>query len=127
MLQKLIDSFINLLSQIPRFRWAIQLLAFLLIILPVVSFAVFSYVRDNERLTEAVISRREAIAYLAAVNLKDQFDRLGDIGISLATRVQFRKLVEEEDWEAAIKILEKVPADFPFIERVFLADTAGGL
>ncbi len=127
MLQKLIDGFINLLSRTPKFRWAIQLLAFLLIILPVVSFAIFSYVRDNERLTEAVVSRREAIAYLAAVNLKDQFDRLGDIGVSLATRVQFRKLVEEEDWEAAIKILEKVPADFPFIERVFLADTTGVL
>jgi len=52
---------------------------------------------------------------------------LTDLGISLATRVRFRQLVSEGKWVQAIEILNDVPKDFPFIDRVFLTDPAGTL
>jgi PAS domain S-box-containing protein len=39
--------------------------------------------------------------------------------------VQFRRLVSEGKWLEAIEILKDVREDFPFIERVFLADLSG--
>ncbi len=39
--------------------------------------------------------------------------------------MQFRKLIAEERWEEAIHILEAVPEDFPFIERLHLTDVHG--
>jgi len=52
---------------------------------------------------------------------------LTDLGISLATRVRFRQLASEGHWVQAIEILKDVPKDFPFVDRIFLADAAGTL
>jgi signal transduction histidine kinase len=41
--------------------------------------------------------------------------------------VRFRQLVSEENWDEAMGILTEVRVDFPFIDRVFLADPAGTL
>jgi signal transduction histidine kinase/CheY-like chemotaxis protein len=41
--------------------------------------------------------------------------------------VQFRKLVSEGQWQEAMQILQSVPIDFLFIDRVFLADPEGTL
>ncbi|OGC81072.1 hypothetical protein A2943_02055 [Candidatus Adlerbacteria bacterium RIFCSPLOWO2_01_FULL_51_16] len=75
--------------------------------------------------TVSALSRREAIASLAAVTLKERTDRVIDVGISLATRVQFQKLIEAGKWDEAIKVMERVPKDFPYIERVALFDPQG--
>ena len=50
-----------------------------------------------------------------------------NLGISLATRVRFRQLASEGQWVQAIEILKDVPKDFPFVDRIFLADPAGTL
>lgn len=100
---------------------------FIIVVSPVVLISVFSYLRTHKELTEFTLSRRESIAYLAAATLKHQFDRLTDLGTSLATRVRFRQLASEGKWEEAIQILKGVPKDFPFIDRLFLADPSGTL
>lgn len=90
-------------------------------------FALHSYRSVERELTDAALSRRLAISRLAAVSLAGRFDGLINIGVSLATRVRFSELVVSGNWTDAVAILRSVPRDFPFIERVFLADASGTL
>lgn len=102
--------------------------ALLIIILSVIIFLTArSYLEIARDLTDATLSRRESVSYLAATTLAEKFDRLSDIGVSLATRVRFRALVGSRKWDEAIEILKSVPQDFPVIERLFLTDPAGTL
>lgn len=108
-------------------RPRIQLVIFLAIVSPVVLIAAFAYVRTYQDLTDAALSRRQSIVSLAATALEQKFDRLTDIGISLATRVRFRQSVSEGKWNEAIEILKDVRENFTFIDRVFLTDPTGTL
>lgn len=102
--------------------------ALLIIILSVIIFLTArSYLEIARDLTDATLSRRESVSYLAATTLAEKFDRLSDIGVSLATRVRFRALVSSRKWDEAIEILKSVPQDFPVIERLFLTDPEGTL
>jgi len=88
-------------------------------------FAINSYRSIDRELTDSALSRRLSIAELSASTLSEKFDRMIGIGIALATRVQFRKLIADKKWVEAAQILRDVPKDFPFIERLFLADIDG--
>lgn len=87
--------------------------------------ALQSYRVVDQELTEAALSRRASVSYLAAAVLAEKFDRLVDIGTSLATRVRFRQLVETGRWAEAVKILREIPRDFPFVDRITLNDLRG--
>ena len=89
--------------------------------------AVQSYRAIDRELTEVALSRRVAVAQLAAATLSEKFGRLTDVAISLATRVRFRELVAEAKWAEASEILRAVPHDFPSVERLFLTDVEGTL
>jgi signal transduction histidine kinase len=93
----------------------------------VVLLAVQSYVAIEQELTDVALSRRSAIARLAAVTLSEKFDRLVDVGTSLATRVRFRELAAAGNWAEASAILAGVGADFPEVDRITLHDTDGVL
>lgn len=84
-----------------------------------------NYQSIDHELTDTALSRRHSIAELSASTLSEKFDHMIGIGIALATRVQFRKLIENGQWSEAIQILKDVPKDFPFIERLFLTDIDG--
>jgi signal transduction histidine kinase len=127
MFNRIAEPLTTLLLKAAKNDKRIQLAIFLAIVSPVILIASFAYVRTYQDLTEAALSRRQSIAYLAATALQQRFDRLTDIGVSLATRVRFRQLVSDGKWEEAIEILKSVRQDFPFIDRVFLADPAGTL
>jgi signal transduction histidine kinase len=103
------------------------LLLLLVLVSPVILVAALGYEEIDRDLTALALQRRESLAFLAAATLKADLDRLRDIGVALGTRVRFRDLISRGRWEEAVAILEHVPADFPFIERVFLADRAGTL
>src|SRR3972149_8350367 len=113
MLEKFINSVNVHLFKDGKKKWASQVVFFSAMVAPVILISIFSYVRMHRELTSSTLSRRESIAYLAAATLRHQFDRLTDIGISLATRVRFRQLVSEGKWEEAVQILTAVPKDFP--------------
>ncbi|HWO41207.1 MAG TPA: cache domain-containing protein [Candidatus Eisenbacteria bacterium] len=100
---------------------------FLLILSPVLALSALTYKRTDRHLTAFALSQRQSLAHVAAVTVKERFGRLVDIAESLASRVRFRKLVAEGEWADAIEILASVPKDFPFVERLFLADLAGTL
>ena len=106
-------------------KLVIELIIFFIIVAPILSIGVFSYFETKKDFTASVFARRESLAELAAAELKEKFDRIIDVGISFATRVQFRKHIEAGNWNEAIKILESVPKDFPYIDTVGLFDTEG--
>jgi len=93
----------------------------------IIGTAAYSYRKIDDELTAVALSRREAVARLAAITLAEKFGRIVDAGISLATRVRFRELVAEGRWVEAIEIMRAVPRDLPYIERLFLTDTKGTL
>ena len=127
MLTKFGKSLGDLLVKAANNNRRIQCAIFLAIVVPVVAIGVFAYLETYRDLTEYTFSRRQSIAHLAANALEQRFDRLTDIGLSLATRVRFRQLVKEQKWAEAIEILNDVREDFPFIDRLFLADLTGTL
>ena len=94
---------------------------------PVILVALFSYWKTSEELTVSELSRKQATVTLAAATLEEKLNRLTDLGVSLATRVRFRQLVEAGKWQDAIKIVEAIPKNFPFVERLFIADVGGTL
>jgi signal transduction histidine kinase len=81
----------------------------------------------EHELTDAALARRASLSALAATILSEKFERLIDIGVSLATRVRFQELVASERWVEAVQILRRVPEDFGFFDRVFIADASGTL
>src|ERR671914_610122 len=127
MFNKLTESLNTRLPTAAKQNKWIQVAIFLGIISPVVLIAIFAYNGSYQDLTESALSRRQSIAYLASTALEQRFNRLTDVGVSLATRVRFRQLVSEENWDEAIEILKEVRVDFPFIDRVVLTDSAGTL
>lgn len=127
MFKNFADWLTDLLYKPGKKRWFIVLTIFLTFLSPLLLLASFSYITTYQDLTNFTLSRRQAIAYLAATTLKKDLDRLIDIGISLATRVRFRQLVGQGKWIEAIEILRTVPKDFSFIDRIFLTDPTGTL
>jgi signal transduction histidine kinase len=127
MLNRIAASLGNLLLKAAKNNKRIQVAIFLAIVVPVIVIGVFAYLGAYRDLTEFTFSRRQSIAFLAANALEQRFDRLTDIGLSLATRVRFRQLVSQGKWDEAIEILKDVREDFPFIDRLFLADLTGTL
>ena len=85
------------------------------------------YITLERELTDAALARRVSLAALAATILSERFERLVDIGVSLATRVRFQELIAAERWVEAARIVRRVPEDFPFLDRVFIADAGGTL
>ena len=105
----------------------IRIAIFLAIVLPVVLIAAFAYFGTYQELTEFTLSRRQSLADLAAIVLEQKLERLTDIGVSLATRVRFKQLVNEGKWDEAIEVLQGISKDFPIVERIFLTDPMGTL
>jgi PAS domain S-box-containing protein len=106
-----------------RFRWVLLSLAAAMI----TGAAAYSYHKIDSGLTAVALSRREAVGELMAGTLAEKFGRSIDVGLSLSTRVQFRKLVTAKKWGNAGKIMLDVPSNFPYLERLFIADPQGTL
>jgi len=91
----------------------------------VVLLAAQSYFAIDRELTDFALSRRAAIARLAAVTLQEKFDRLVDIASALSTRVRFRELVSQGRWAEAIQIFAIARKELPYIDRIILSDAHG--
>lgn len=100
-------------------------LVLLLVLSPLLVAAAFTSFQTFRDLNDFTLSKRGTIAFLAATTLKERLDRVIDVGISFATRVQFRNLIASGKWEEAIKILESAPKDFSYIDRATLFDPQG--
>jgi signal transduction histidine kinase len=108
-----------------RRAWFAAILTVAVLAIPGLSW--HRYVALERELTEAALARHAAVGSLAASTLAVKFERLVDVGISLATRVRFQELVAAGRWSEAARILRRVPQDFDFIDRLFVADLRGTL
>jgi signal transduction histidine kinase len=108
-------------------RWPSRAVMVVAIVAPIILVAAYNVLKSYQNFTTATMSQRQMIASLAATTLHEKFERLTAIGIALATQVQFRHLIQAGQWDDAVDLLRSVPEDFPFIERVFLADPHGTL
>jgi signal transduction histidine kinase len=97
------------------------------IVAPILFVAAFHLVKSYHDLTAMTLSQRHIIPFLAATAIHEKFERLITLGVSLATRVQFQHWVQAGHWQEAMDILRRVPEDFPYLERMFLADPQGTL
>ncbi|MDP3985207.1 MAG: ATP-binding protein, partial [bacterium] len=97
----------------------------LILLAPTVLISFLGYQDAKRSCTATIINTRESTTFLTATILEERFDRLKDVSVSLATRQRFRQLVADGKWEDAIDILVDIPTYFPYIERVFIADTRG--
>lgn len=108
-----------------RSRTRTSLLLLLLLLLPISAY--YTYMTTRRELTQSILARRESFAELSALLLKEKFDHIINIGLSLATRVKFRQLISQGKWDEARAILKTVPQDFPFVDRILLTDPRGTL
>jgi PAS domain S-box-containing protein len=109
-----------------RSRWSYAILLAVMLA-ALIATAVQHYRAIDRELTEVALSRRAAVAQLAAVTLSEKFARLVDLATSFTTRPRVRDLVAEGKWVEASTFLQAVPHDFPFIERLLLTDVHGTL
>lgn len=104
-----------------------QFSGLVLIIVLIAGLAAFTLGKLRSVMTEQAVSAHHGHASLTARVLRERFDRLSDLGVALALPVQFRRLAEQSRWTDAIATLEHIPAGFPFVDRIFLTDSAGVL
>lgn len=85
----------------------------------------FSLLLTYNDLTQESLTRRSTIVHLASTVVKERFMSLEELGVSLATRQRFSELVQQQKWEEAIPIMNTIPIDFPYVDRVFITDPKG--
>lgn len=105
----------------------IYFLLFLALTIFVISAGAYSFSEMYGILTESAEARRVTVSDITATLVQERLDRIKDLGISLASRDAFSRNVSEGNWEAAIDILEDIPPRYPYVDRIFLADTSGVL
>lgn len=98
---------------------------FTFILLPVLVLAIFSFLQTKERLVNNVYQERRTLAAVSAAMLSEKLNRLSELGLSLASWPVFNEHFADGKWEHAIELMEKVPLDFRYINRVFIADDKG--
>ena len=127
MFNRVAESLKSLFFSADKKNNKIRIVIFSAIVAPVVLVGAFAYFESYQDMTESALARRQSVAKLAAAVLEQRFQRLTDIGTSLATRVRFRQLVSADKWDEAVEILKTVQKDFPIIDRIFLTDPSGTL
>lgn len=106
------------------FRWI--LLAAILV--PVIGAGFFNYYSSLDHLTQTAMARRQSIAFLAAATIKERFNRMNDVAqLALANRVQFYDFMKNKEWREAAKVLNTMPSDIPFVDRILLASPRGDI
>ncbi len=104
---------------------AIRFILFGLVVLPFIFLASYSYYASYQDQTEATKARRLTLAQLSAVILTEKFDRMADVGISLASRISFQNMIRRGQWSLAIDRLRQVFRDFSYIDQIILIDIYG--
>ena len=108
-----------------RKRSSLFLLLAVIILLPVILFAAYNYIKLDRVFTENILQEKNKTAFLSATILNERLDRTVDLGISFASRIIFRQKISEGKWQEAIDLVSNIPKDFPLVERLFLVDPKG--
>ncbi len=125
MFNKINDRFIEFLTRRGNKRTFFLLVLLFLLLNPLVFNLVLDYRTYNGIVTESLRNEKMDTAVLASRLFEERLDNLVNLGVSLATRVQFRRAIERGDWNEAARIIGDVPQNFSFLDRVFLTDPEG--
>jgi len=82
----------------------IGVVIFLAIIFAIIILGLFGYKNRNQEIIKFALSQKSSLAHLSAITLKERFDRVKDVSVSLATRPKVQQLIQQGKWEEAIKI-----------------------
>ena len=102
-----------------------RVLLFLFILLPVLLVEVYSYVRICQDTKDRIYEQRRSVVSLSEHVLQEKLGRISDLGLSFATRPLLYRHVDKHEWNEAVDLIERIPADFPFIDRVLITDNDG--
>ena len=125
MANKIINWISNKLANQKKEHLSEHLLLLAIFFIPLILIVSFSLFTAYNQLTKLALERRESITTLTAKTVDENLSHMADLGVSFASRVVFRKLIEEGKWQEAVKLQETVPRDFPIIERIVLIDPSG--
>lgn len=115
---KYMQSFLSKLKHIFMFS-----LIFLLLILPSLIITYVAYNQLHTQLTERTLVERQTLARQMALTVESRLDAIQGVGIASAGDIA--PTVEKGEWSKAIKELEHISNEFPYIDRIFLSDTKG--
>ena len=117
--------FVEIVFKANARSWFFQALAFCVLVLPIVLFGIFSYMKLNGELTDLALSNRESVARLAAITVKNNFDNLKDLAVSFAGRSRVRELAAAGKWKELDETLQEIVSNHALIDRVVVADIGG--
>ncbi len=120
-----IDYIIEKISNLSNKYKYFQIIAFFIIISPILTTALFGMYLSNKEGVRTASNGRKEIASFAAQNISSNFDRLVSIGISQTTRQLVIEYIKQDKWREAANLLSNVPNNFIDIERIFLTNKAG--
>ncbi|MFN8313390.1 MAG: PAS domain S-box protein [Cyclobacteriaceae bacterium] len=104
-----------------------KIILFSSLVLPVLAIAIFSFYQIQQSTYERVTVNSQELAGLYENIIEYRFDNIRSVGLGFTDNAHFRGHVAQHQWDEAIELLERLPEDFTFIDRVLLMDTAGTL
>ncbi|MBI5077844.1 MAG: PAS domain S-box protein [Candidatus Yonathbacteria bacterium] len=96
-----------------------------MIISPLVIAGVYLSVREFKHQTSIAFERREAIVSLGALLIKEKFDGIVDVGMSLASRPMVYQNIEKGNWSKSIENIDGIQQYLPYIDAINLFDKEG--
>ncbi|MEK7520729.1 MAG: cache domain-containing protein [Patescibacteria group bacterium] len=124
---KILNKIVDFLEKSRKKYWIFYFSSVLILAAPVVFVISYNYTRTSRELTELALSRRQTIAHLSAIMTYEKLERFTDIGVSLASRVYFRQLIQAGRPKEAMGVLKSISMDFPVVDSIFLLDPAGAV
>ncbi|MDX1607868.1 MAG: ATP-binding protein [Candidatus Spechtbacterales bacterium] len=122
------EKILKFLNSIPKGgvgRFLSKMGLFLFFALPMITVLIWGAWWVYRDTTLSVVNSQKDSALLGRETMQERLEHLIDIGLALAIRDDFVGLVSEGKWEDAVQTMKDIPQDFPYIERVFLANKEG--
>jgi signal transduction histidine kinase len=96
-----------------------------LFLAPIAFLGWFNYAETSAHMAENVLSRKKALAFLAATIIHERLDAVTNFGIFVATRNKMIEELEKGNWPEAIARVEGILPQFPEIDHMVLCDMEG--
>lgn len=125
MLKTIISAFEKYSSSLDLSPLRLRIFLSVILTLPLVFLGSISYIHTYRVLTRAVMNERGNAAQLSADIVQDRLDKLTTLALALSGRPRVVEFAVQERWDEAIKVLQTIPREFPFIQGVGLYDING--
>ena len=100
-------------------------LFFLLIVLPALFIAYYSYTSLRDSLDSSLKERKRSLATMLAMLTQERLNHIVQLGKTYAGRPSVQAMVKAKNWEGAMNALREIEAYSSKIDRIILADKTG--